>query len=379
MSEQTTVPAEVETKEPKNKGLDWLLDIVKGFIVGTANVIPGVSGGTLMLVLGIYEKVIGSISNIFKQFKKSVLTLLPVLVGVGVAILSMSKIITYCLDAYTFATIMLFVGAVLGGMPMLIARVKKDPVKPLYVVIGLITFALVIGMLFLGQGGNANLSHMNIFKFLVVIFMGAIGSATMIIPGVSGSALLMTFGYYTPIYGAIGDLTNADSTTRGNDALIALAFLIGTAVGIWAVAKLIEMLLKKYEVQSYWGIIGFVLASAIIIVLQNFFMLDGAWTSAATVLAGTPVWEYILGVALAALGFYGSYKMYDIAFSELLSLRWQEFFLVRMGLFCAPSGSAEKVRLASFLRCAQKSPYKVSKSIRQNTLNCGCEKFVSSV
>lgn len=309
MSEQTTVPAEVETKEPKNKGLDWLLDIVKGFIVGTANVIPGVSGGTLMLVLGIYEKVIGSISNIFKQFKKSVLTLLPVLVGVGVAILSMSKVITYCLDAYTFATIMLFVGAVLGGMPILIARVKKDPVKPLYVVIGLITFALVIGMLFLGQGGNANLSHMNIFKFLVVIFMGAIGSATMIIPGVSGSALLMTFGYYTPIYGAIGDLTNSDSTTRGNDALIALAFLIGTAVGIWAVAKLIEMLLKKYEIQSYWGIIGFVLASAIIIVLQNFFMLDGAWTSAATVLAGTPVWEYILGVALAALGFYGSYKM----------------------------------------------------------------------
>ena len=174
MSEKTTAPVEeVAVKAPKNKGLDWLLDIVKGFIVGTANVIPGVSGGTLMLVLGIYEKVIGSISNIFKQFKKSVLTLLPVLVGVGVAILSMSKVITYCLDAYTFATIMLFVGAVLGGMPMLIARVKKDPVKPLYVVIGLITFALVIGMLFLGQGGNANLSHMNIFKFLVVIFMSS--------------------------------------------------------------------------------------------------------------------------------------------------------------------------------------------------------------
>ena len=200
MSEKTTAPVEeAAVKAPKNKGLDWLLDIVKGFIVGTANVIPGVSGGTLMLVLGIYEKVIGSISNIFNQFKKSVLTLLPVLVGVAVAILSMSKVITYCLDTYTFATIMLFVGAVLGGMPMLIARVKKDPVKPLYVVICLITFALVIGMLFLGQGGNANLSHMGPIKFLTVIFMGAIGSATMIIPGVSGSALLMTFGYYTPI------------------------------------------------------------------------------------------------------------------------------------------------------------------------------------
>ena len=309
MSEQTAAPVEQNIKEPKNKGLDWLLDIVKGFIVGTANVIPGVSGGTFMLVLGIYEKVIGSISNIFKQFKKSVITLLPILVGVGIAILSMSRIITYCLDTYTFATIMLFVGAVFGGLPMLIARVKKDPVKPLYVLIGLITFALVIGLLFLGQGQNADLSHMNLWKFLVVVFMGAIGSATMVIPGVSGSALLMTFGYYKPIYGSIGDLTNSASTSHGNDLIIALAFAIGTAIGIWSVAKLIDMLLHKFEIQSYWGILGFILSSAIVIVLANFFSVDGVWTSAATVLAGTSVVEYIVGVLLAALGFYGAYKL----------------------------------------------------------------------
>ncbi|MBP5271913.1 MAG: DUF368 domain-containing protein [Clostridia bacterium] len=310
MSEKTTAAVEeTAVKAPRNRGLDWLLDIVKGFIVGTANVIPGVSGGTFMLVLGIYEKVIGSISNIFKQFKKSVITLLPILVGVAVAILSMSRLITYCLDTYTFATIMLFVGAVLGGMPMLIKKVRGEPVKPLYVVICLITFALVIGMLFLGQGHNADLSHMNPLKFLVVVFMGAIGSATMVIPGVSGSALLMTFGYYKPIYGSIGDITNSASTQRGNDIVIAIAFVIGTAIGIWAVAKLIDMLLQKFEIQSYWGIIGFILSSAIIIVLQNFFMVDGLWTSAATVLAGTSVLEYILGAVLAALGFYGAYKL----------------------------------------------------------------------
>lgn len=310
MSEKSTVAVEeTPVKAPKNKGLDWLLDIVKGFIVGTANVIPGVSGGTFMLVLGIYEKVIGSISNIFKQFKKSIITLLPILVGVAIAVLAMSRLITYCLDEFTFATIMLFVGAVLGGMPMLIQRVKKDPVKPVYLLICAITFALVIGMLFLGQGHNADLSHMNLWKFLVVIFMGAIGSATMVIPGVSGSALLMTFGYYKPIYGSIGDITNSASTQRGNDIVIALAFVIGTAIGIWAVAKLIEKLLRDFEIQSYWGIIGFILSSAIIIVLQNFFMVDGIWTSAATVLAGTSVIEYIVGVVLAALGFYGAYKL----------------------------------------------------------------------
>lgn len=310
MSETTPVSVEeAPEKTPKKKGLGWLMDIVKGFIVGTANVIPGVSGGTLMLVLGIYEKVVGSIANIFKQFKKSILTLLPVLIGVGVAILSMSRVITYCLNAFTFATIMLFVGAVLGGLPMLVTRVKKDPVKPLYILICFITFAIVIGMMFLGQGNDADLTHMNFLKFFVVLFMGAIGSATMIIPGVSGSALLMTFGYYTPIYGAIGDITKSSSNHRGTDLVIALAFAIGTLIGIWAVSKLVKMLLTKFEIQSYWGIIGFVVASAIIIVLQNFFMVDGVWTSAATVLAGTTVWEYIIGVLLAALGFYGSYKM----------------------------------------------------------------------
>lgn len=312
MSEQNVTPAEVETKpvkEPKNKGLDALLDVVKGFIIGTANVIPGVSGGTFMLVLGVYEKIIGSISNITKQLKKSILVLLPILVGIALAILTMSKVITFCLDTYTFATIMLFAGAVLGGIPTVVQKLKGQPVKVSYLIVGLITFGLVILMLFLGQGANKDLTNMNVLKFLVVVFMGAIGSATMVIPGVSGSALLMTFGYYKPIYGSIGDLTNSATTHRGDDLAITIAFAIGAALGIWAVAKLIDMLLKKFEIESYWGILGFIVSSAIIIVAQNFFMVDGVWTSAAIVLAGTPVWEYILGVALAALGFYGSYKM----------------------------------------------------------------------
>ena len=110
-----------------------------------------------------------------------------------------------------------------------------------------------------------------------------------------------------------------DAVGGDHDEVVDLAFVIGTALTIWAVAKLIEMLLKKYEIQSYWGIIGFIVSSAIIIVLQNFFMVDGVWTSAATVLAGTSVLEYILagtsvleyilGVVLAALGFYGAYKL----------------------------------------------------------------------
>ena len=312
MSEKTTAPVEetahAAVKEPKNKYLGWLLDAAKGFIVGTANVIPGVSGGTLMLVLGIYEKLIGSLSNITKQFKKSILTLLPILVGVGIAILTMSRVITDCLVKFPFPTVMLFFGAVLGGLPMLFKRVAKEKVKPAYIGILLLTFALVIGLLFLGQSGNADLSHMNVWKFIVVIFMGAIGSATMVIPGVSGSALLMTFGYYHPIYGAIGDLTKSGSD-KGHDLIIALAFAIGVVLGIWGVAKLINMLLTKFEVPSYWGIIGFVIASAIVIVVQNFFMLDGNFAAFTTVLAGTSAIQYVLGVVLAGLGFYGAYKM----------------------------------------------------------------------
>lgn len=296
---------ENETKQKSGLGT-FLIDTLKGFIIGAANVIPGASGGTLALVIGIYEKLIGALSNIASDLKNSLKTLAPILLGVAIAFLSLSHVITFCLDKFLFATIMLFFGAVLGGMPMLAGKVKGKKVKPAYIAVAVATFAVVIGLVFLGTGSDVDISTFSIGKILLLFVAGAVAAATMVIPGVSGSAFLMTIGLYEPIMNQVKALTSSDGD-KGHAAVVVLVVAVGIIVGIVGIAKLIDMLLRKYETGTYWAIIGFVLSSAIVILLQNFFLGAGV----AANLAGTSVIEYIAGIVLAVLGFLGAYKLGD--------------------------------------------------------------------
>ena len=294
-----------EIKQKSGLGT-FLIDTLKGFIIGAANVIPGASGGTLALVIGIYEKLIGALSNIASDLKNSLKTLAPILLGVAIAFLTLSHVITFCLEKFLFATIMLFFGAVLGGMPMLAGKVKGKKVKPAYIAVAVVTFAVVIGLVFLGTGADVDISTFSIGKILLLFVAGAVAAATMVIPGVSGSAFLMTIGLYEPVMNQVKALTSSDGD-KGHAIVVVLIVAVGIIAGIVGIAKLIDMLLKNYETGTYWAIIGFVLSSAIVILLQNFFLGAGV----AANLAGTSVLEYIAGVVLAVLGFLGAYKLGD--------------------------------------------------------------------
>ena len=98
---------------------------IKGFIMGIANIIPGVSGGTLALTLGIYEDFIGAISHFFSNLKKNIKFLIPVGLGMILAILSMSNVISMCFDNYPIPTTLFFMGLVIGGIPLLFSKVKE--------------------------------------------------------------------------------------------------------------------------------------------------------------------------------------------------------------------------------------------------------------
>lgn len=279
---------------------------IKGFIIGIANVIPGVSGGTLALVLGLYEDLIDSISHFISKFKKSFSFLFPILIGIALAFLSMSHLVTYCLENYVFATIMLFFGAVLGGLPMLTKVIKNQKVTVSRVLVLLLTFALTIGLLFInGNHGQASFEKITFLNALLWIIVGAVASATMVIPGVSGSAFLMTIGYYEPFMNTVKSLTNPGSD-KCHAILVLIIFFIGIVIGIVGISKLIGFLLKKYRVTTFWGIIGFVTASAIVIIIQN-FIFGGIQNN----LAGTGVMEYIIGIVLCVLGFLAAYKLGD--------------------------------------------------------------------
>ena len=251
---------------------------IKGFIMGMANIIPGVSGGTLALTLGIYEKFISAISNFFKNIKENIKFLLPVFIGMGLSILVGSNVVSSCFEKYPVPTTFLFIGLVLGGVPMIIKRIResfkkksKKKVKEnmnVNYLIAAITFAFVIILAFsqeiFGRGlGDVNLASISGTGYLLLFLVGVIAAATMVIPGVSGSLVLMLLGYYLPVVNTIKELTHFKNI--GHNILVCIPFGLGVLLGIILISKLIEWLLNKYETKSYFGVLGFVLASIIAI------------------------------------------------------------------------------------------------------------------
>ncbi len=243
--------------------------VIKGFIMGIANVIPGVSGGTLALTLGIYERFIKAISHFLTNLKENFKFLLPIAIGIGLAIITMSNVIDYSFKHFPLPTTLFFMGLVIGGVPLLLKKVKgtKELKKPSSYIIASITFAIVILLALSEQLFDltltANLSNMNFFEYIILFLVGVIAAATMVIPGVSGSLVLMLLGYYYPILELITEVTKFKNLVP--NIITGGIFGVGVLVGIVGVSKLIEFLLEKYEVKTYFGVIGFILASIIAI------------------------------------------------------------------------------------------------------------------
>lgn len=265
--------------------------MIKGFIMGIANIIPGVSGGTLALTLGIYEQFIGAISHLLSNLKENVRFLLPVFIGMGISILTMSGVITTSFERYPIPTTMFFMGLVIGGIPMLMKKIRKTKdVKQVssYLLI-FITFALVIVLAFskelFGSGlGDANLENLSILNYLWLSMVGVIAAATMVIPGISGSLVLMLLGYYFPIINAIKELAHFDNIL--SNIFIAGFFGIGVVVGIVLVAKLIEWLLSRYETKTYFGVIGFIIASVLAIPVSVYHEIGNITFTAPQIIIG---------------------------------------------------------------------------------------------
>lgn len=240
---------------------DKILLILKGFVLGIANIIPGVSGGTLAITLGIYERLIEAISHFFKKFKENIIFVALLGSGILLSLALFSNVIGFCLDNYPFATILFFIGFILGGLPLLFKKVKGT-VNVGNSFVFVIAFSIVMLMTFMSVGDKSiSLDTLNVGKGISLFFSGVIASATMLLPGISGSFVLMLIGYYYPIVNAIRELTKFQNLLH-NFLVLGIAG-IGILVGIVLAAKLIEWLLEKYEIPTYYGIIGFVIASII--------------------------------------------------------------------------------------------------------------------
>lgn len=268
--------------------------VLKGFLIGVANIIPGVSGGTLAITLGIYEKLINTISHFFKNLKENIKFIIPIGVGAGLSILLLSRVISFCLKEYTLATILFFIGLILGGIPLLNKKIKGHYKNFSNIVIFLITFGLVLLLSILKGENIVSFANMTFVNYIWLFLVGVIAAATMIIPGVSGSFVLMLLGYYQPIIDTISSLTKFQNIW--GSMLILIPFGIGVLVGIVAISKLLEFLFKKFEVKTYFGVMGFIFASIITI----FTGVEGLVFS---------VPQLLIGILLFGIGFIVAYKL----------------------------------------------------------------------
>ena len=283
--------------------MSWLMDILRGAVIGIANIIPGVSGGTMAVSMGIYDKFIHAVTNLFKKFKQSILTLLPLGIGMLIGILGFASLIKWLLgiqdDGSTvqtltkLPTVFAFIGLILGGLPAVIRRMSVKKAGVSGGILFILFFALIIILPYLQGTGDRTLD-LSVGSVVTLILVGALASATMVVPGVSGSMVLMLIGYYNPVINALSTLKSAPLEALG----ILLPFAVGVVIGIFSISKLIDVLFSKYPDKTYCAILGLVFASPIALVLKN-----------ADAFAIGNLWNYLACAACLCVGFAAAYLL----------------------------------------------------------------------
>lgn len=251
--------------------MQWILDILRGAVIGVSNIIPGVSGGTMAVSMGIYDRIIFAVNNLFKQFKKSFREILPILIGVLIGLFAFAALIGTLLGTKSdeipmtrLPTNFAFIGLILGGLPAIYKRVNMKDAKIPGLILFLVFLALVVVLPLLNPPEARTVDH-SFGTILLMIPLGAIASATMVIPGVSGSMILMLLGYYNSVINAMNDLRHGDWSSLA----LLLPYVIGLIIGIVFIAKLMNFLLKKHAALTFSAIFGLVIGSPVALLMQN--------------------------------------------------------------------------------------------------------------
>ena len=396
------------------KLLNLLIAVLKGTLVGLAIVIPGVSGGSMLLTIGVYEDAVSITSKDKARRKAAIIKLIPYAVGIVLGVAALSFVITWLLANFEFFTILLFSGLILGSLPMLFKKIKGTRVKPGYILVALVMIALMVLLPYLNdntserfrilnetdtlsvgeriilkdeqqfelvvQNGDPSLAiweiksaggtfgkpedgyklrsasdksvyytlgtedvldlsidqhgyltltarnsgetlrtsvyratdalNNGIWSALLALLLGFIAAGTMIVPGISGSMVLLVLGYYNSVMTHLKSFIVCALTLNfaqmGPHLLVLIPFGIGVILGLLIVSKAIRWLLDRHPTPTYYGILALMLASPYAIFLKaKCFGSELAGFMGAL----TNWWFIPVAVLCLALGFFTAYTM----------------------------------------------------------------------
>lgn len=233
------------------------MNIIRGMVIGTTDLIPGVSGGTMAIILGIYRELIAAINGLFsKEWKKHVMYLLPVGIGIGVALLSVSRLIDWVLANYPAPLFYFFIGLILGIVPFLLKTVNyKQTFTKKHFVLLLIAALVVASTVFRGDPAEAQVSELTFLDYIVFFSAGILASSAMILPGISGALVFLLLGVYESVIHAVSTL----------NIPVMIAIALGIFVGIIVTSKIINYLLTHFRTSTFAVMIGLVIGSIVVI------------------------------------------------------------------------------------------------------------------
>lgn len=270
-------------------------DGITGMAIGTAIIVPGISGGTIALVFGAFKKIVDAVDNLFsKFFWKDLLILLPFLVGSIIAVSALVFPFQLAFEYCLFSIVCLFAGFIIGSLPGIVDQVKEK--KPstsniLQMTIGFI-FAGIIGVFSVIFDFYSVISALFIdrpwYLYLIIFVVGIFGSTGLIVPGFSGSMLLMVIGFYQPI------LDLVDFSNFWPNISLGFVFALGVLVGFIIFSKIMNRLITNHKRSTLFVVIGFIVGSLVSIFVNSqmfAYFKDGFW-----------LLDYILGPILLVVG-----------------------------------------------------------------------------
>ncbi len=237
-----------------------LFRVIQGALIGLGAVLPGISGGVLCVVFGIYKPIMELLSHPLRNFKNHVPKLLPVILGLGIGFLGIANLLSFFLEKYPAPSVCLFVGLIVGMMPSLFREAgeqgrSKGSAVSLFVAMAVV-FALLIGLQF---------SDIEIVpNFAWYLFCGFCLALSVIAPGMSFSTLLMPLGLYTPFVDGIGHL----------DLSVLIPGGIGALITVILLAKAVNALFERFYSLAFHAIIGIVIAATVMIIPYQSFAVS---------------------------------------------------------------------------------------------------------
>ncbi len=274
------------------------LDLAKGLAIGVSFIIPGVSGGTMAVILGIYDKIINSVNLLTKRFVTSIKILLPIVLGAVLAILICWYPFKLAFEHIMLVMVSLFAGFIAGGMPGIFDEVRNIKIKPVHIVVLIIAVILSVSLGVLSVVLELNIQSLYDSRpwwlYILILLAGIISAFALVVPGISGSMIMMVLGFYTPTLNLIDNFLAWNNVWASISILGTLA--VGVIVGVFISSKIMAALLSKYRIGTFYAIIGIIFGSLVAIYF-NFEIYEYYVTT------GFRWWEVLLaGLALVIGG-----------------------------------------------------------------------------